>query len=81
MATENFHFNYFLPNSFNNNQQCSAANFTSFYSFEYGNCFTFNSGFDALNDVQDILNTTKPGYNYGLQLELFVGKCQLLVLL
>lgn len=37
------------------------SNFTSFYDKTYGNCFTFNSGF---NDTE-VLRTAKPGSVYG----------------
>ena len=47
---------------------CFPDNFTYFHSFEFGACFSFNSG---LNSPIQKLN--QAGEKYGLQLELFAG--------
>lgn len=44
---------------------CSGADFTRFYSYDHGNCYTFNSS--------RISKKTLTGTRYGLQLELFTG--------
>jgi hypothetical protein len=53
-----------------NKANCNSTSFSSFLSYNYGNCYTFNSG---VNLNEDILKTSKVGHNYGLQLELVVG--------
>ncbi|XP_033107563.1 degenerin-like protein asic-1 [Anneissia japonica] len=50
---------------------CSPTNFTRFYHYRYGNCYTFNNG-----QLSSILTTNKPGPNYGLSLELFVDQSE-----
>ena len=50
-----------------NNQPCSESDFSWFYDFNYGNCYTFNS------NTTSIKKTSKAGPTYGLQLELFTG--------
>ncbi|CAH1794504.1 unnamed protein product [Owenia fusiformis] len=50
---------------------CSPRDFKRFYDvFEYGNCYTFNGIDDDATD--SIRNTTKPGKEHGLHLELFL---------
>ncbi|XP_022106897.1 degenerin mec-10-like [Acanthaster planci] len=46
---------------------CSPANFTSFYHYKFGNCYTFNSF-----RFGESLKTSRPGPLYGLTLELFL---------
>ena len=47
---------------------CFPDNFTYFHSFEFGACYSFNSGF---NSPVKIIN--QAGEKFGLQLELFAG--------
>ncbi|XP_067128430.1 amiloride-sensitive sodium channel subunit beta-2-like isoform X2 [Centruroides vittatus] len=47
-------------------QPCDHLNFTTFHTFLYGNCFTFNSG----QNGKDILRATTDGSMSGLHLEL-----------
>ncbi|XP_071964501.1 epithelial sodium channel subunit gamma-like [Antedon mediterranea] len=49
--------------------QCGPQNFTTFYHYQYGNCYTFNNGVE-----NPVLTTSRPGPNYGLSLELFVDQ-------
>jgi hypothetical protein len=49
-----------------NRENCDETNFTTFYDYNYGNCFTFNVG-------SQVLKTSKVGSGYGLVLELAVG--------
>lgn len=52
---------------------CSSYNFEwIFYSF-LGNCFSFNSGKDALGNSQTMKKISRAGTLNGLHLELFVG--------
>ena len=51
-----------------NKQICDSSNFTSFFDYNYGNCYTFNGG-----ENETILSTTQIGKNYGLELEVLTG--------
>ncbi|XP_071794566.1 acid-sensing ion channel 1-like [Asterias amurensis] len=55
-----------------NAKHCSPENFTMFYNYRYGNCFTFNSGRESTPK----LNVTKSGPNYGLSMELLIEQHQ-----
>lgn len=57
-----------------NGIKCDTRNFTSFYNYNFGNCYTFNSGYDQNGTKQDVLYIGNPGTDYGLQLELYAGK-------
>ncbi|XP_060082440.1 amiloride-sensitive sodium channel subunit alpha-like [Ylistrum balloti] len=48
-------------------KSCSPSNFSHFLHYKYGNCYTFNSGFN-----QSITETEKTGPIYGLTLELYL---------
>ena len=68
-----------------NDENClrnTSLDFTWYYSYKYGNCFTFNSGFTYLTDFPsettprvDLIAKTvkKPGVQFGLNLEMFAG--------
>lgn len=56
-----------LISCFFNGEKCSALDFTSTFTFEYGLCHTFN------RDPNKIKKTSKAGPNNGLSLELFIG--------
>ena len=36
-----------------------------YWSFEFGNCFQFNSGFNYTNQIVDLINVTRHGVDYG----------------
>lgn len=57
-----------LISCFFNGVECNSSDFYYFYTFDYGNCFTFNS---ALNG--NTHTTSKTGPRTGLSLELFTG--------
>ena len=48
---------------------CDSNNFTSYFNYDYGNCYTFNGGADN----NDILKTSLTGSKYGLTLEILTG--------
>ncbi|OWF52765.1 Degenerin-like protein asic-2 [Mizuhopecten yessoensis] len=48
-------------------KSCSPSNFSHFIHYKYGNCYTFNSGFNST-----IAETEKSGPVYGLALELYL---------
>lgn len=58
-----------------NGIECDETNFTSFINVDYGICYTYNYKNNQHNSTR---NTAKIGPNYGLQLELFIGKCRML---
>lgn len=50
-------------------EECNASNFEWYHSYEFGNCYKYNSG------VRYPLKTvSKPGWKNALQLEIFVGQ-------
>jgi hypothetical protein len=52
-----------------NKEICDSSNFTSYFNYDYGNCYTFNGG----DNKNDILKTTLIGSKYGLTLEILTG--------
>jgi hypothetical protein len=48
---------------------CDSSSFTTYFNYDYGNCYTFNGG--AGNN--EILNTSLAGSKYGLTLEILTG--------
>ncbi|CAF1004836.1 unnamed protein product [Brachionus calyciflorus] len=58
-----------LVSCYFNGEKCDSSNFTKFYTFEYGNCFTYNKN----DNEHKIHKTSRYGTNSGLTLELFTG--------
>jgi hypothetical protein len=56
-----------------NNIYCSTADFEYFYTYQFGNCYRFNSGKNSTNDKVKLKKATNPGLKNALRLELFVG--------
>ena len=56
-----------LISCYYNDIECKSEDFTYFHSFEYGNCYTFNS------NKRHSRMTSKFGLSSGLSVELFVG--------
>ena len=56
-----------LISCFYNNIQCKASDFQLVFTFEYGNCYTFN------NKIKSLKKTKISGIGTGLELELFSG--------
>ena len=57
-------------------KRCDKVDFSQTYSFDYGNCFTFNS---ADNIDRQIKREVLTGLDYALKLELFAGlDCKLI---
>ena len=66
---------------------CDARNFRYYYTYEYGNCYMFNTGqaltrlcltpastlHPAVSDPNQVQMSTQPGSSNGLQLQLNVG--------
>lgn len=57
-------------------KQCNSNDFKWFYHYWFGNCYTFNSGFDSNENKIEVLKTTTPGYIYGLVIELFMDNSE-----
>jgi hypothetical protein len=56
-----------------NNKVCNKSDFEYFYTYQYGNCYKFNSGLNSVNQAVDKKTATNPGLKDALRLELFVG--------
>jgi hypothetical protein len=56
-----------------NLKKCDSNNFTWSYDPWFGNCYTFNSGFDANGSKVDLEKSIIAGYKFGLQLTLYVN--------
>ena len=52
---------------------CNYSDFKYFYNPLYGNCYTFNSGFFDNGTERKIETVSSNGYNYGLQIALYLG--------
>jgi hypothetical protein len=53
--------------------QCTADDFLWSYDSYYGNCYSFNSGFNSTGHPQPLKYSTLAGYSYGLALDLYVN--------
>lgn len=62
-----------LLSCFYNGIRCYPSDFTWFYSFEYGNCYTFNAKLDSNGTQVPARFTSKTGPASGLTIEIFVG--------
>jgi hypothetical protein len=65
-----FNFNVWLTSCYYNGIECDDKNFYKWYSFDYGNCYTFNY---LSTSNATIRQTSKTGRENGLSLELFRG--------
>jgi hypothetical protein len=52
---------------------CTDEDFTWYFSYDHGNCFQFNSGFNNYKETIPIRNSSKPGGYYGLKLYFVLG--------
>jgi hypothetical protein len=55
------------------NRGCDSSDFRWIFLPKYGNCFSFNSGFDSFGNKTDAKKVIAVGSDGGLTLELFVG--------
>ena len=55
-----------------NQENCDYKNFKWYYDLNYGNCFSFNSGYDESDKELKILENLKPGPKNGLKLQFFL---------
>ena len=56
-----------------NGQHCSGTDFKWQWDPFYGNCYVFNSGYNASGVSVDYRESLLPGLNFGLSLVLYVG--------
>ena len=62
-----YSINDLLVSCYFNGLPCNSNDFTWFYDYNYGNCYTFNA------NASSVQTTSKAGPTNGLQLELFAG--------
>jgi hypothetical protein len=56
-----------------NFQRCTSADFSWVFDKIYGNCYKFNSGFNATGHKVNLKTSSLSGFSYGLQLDLYVN--------
>ena len=56
-----------------NGKKCTHLDFSWSFDDFYGNCFSFNSGYDLNGIRQDLKESTVAGPEYGLKLEVYVN--------
>ena len=54
-------------------QPCLIKDFEYYHSYEYGSCYSFNSGRNFEVKKNEILKSKRAGTKFGLQLELYIG--------
>jgi hypothetical protein len=58
-----------------NNHACNPSDFTWMYSLDFGNCYQFNTGFNAVTgEKEPIEESYMPGSRSGLRLMFFLGE-------
>lgn len=68
-----YDIDYMLLTCFFNDKPCNSSDFIWRYDFNYGNCYTFNSGYDKNGNKVAIRKITEPGSDRSFKLELFLG--------
>ena len=68
-----FDIDYMLLTCFFDDIPCDSNDFIWIYDYEYGNCFTFNSGRDEAGNKIDIKKITESGSDKSFRLEIFLG--------
>ncbi|CAF0708691.1 unnamed protein product [Brachionus calyciflorus] len=68
-----FEIDFMLLTCFYNDKPCNASDFVWVYDFDFGNCFTFNSGNDQKGNKVPIRLMNEPGSDRSFKLELFLG--------
>jgi hypothetical protein len=66
-------FGNILKYCFFNGEKCSSRNFIWLWDPIYGNCYVFNSGFNACGHAINYQESLLPGSHFGLQLLVYVG--------
>ena len=73
VKTLGYSLEYMLLTCQYNNNDCSSKDFVWRYDFNYGNCYTFNSGFDLNGQKIPIKKISEAGSDKSFKLELFLG--------
>ena len=68
-----YSFNATLLTCYFNNVACNESDFVTFYDFQYGNCFTFNSGYDNNGNRVSIKKISEDGSDHSFRFEIFLG--------
>ena len=64
---------HMLLSCFFNGKSCNTSDFALTWNDLYGNCYTFNNGFDFYGNTKSIEYTSVPGPEFGLKLEILTG--------
>ena len=62
-----------------NDESCDTTDFTWPFDRHYGNCFSFNSGFNLNGSKVELKKSTLAGPDHGLQLTLYVNMYEKLI--
>ena len=68
-----FQLEYMIITCMFDGVNCNLTNIKKNYNPKFGNCYTFNSGFDKYGNNVSILKVGEPGSVHGLRLQLFLG--------
>ena len=72
-ANLGFTLDYMLLNCQFNGYSCNQSDFITTYNYDYGNCFTFNSGYDSNGSQIPIKQISEAGSDKSFKIELFLG--------
>ena len=62
-----------LLNCYFDSMPCTADDFYWFYDSVHGNCYTWNKGINSKGQNKEILNSSRAGELFGLNIEFFIG--------
>jgi hypothetical protein len=68
--------NDILISCYFDNTECSSSDFTYTFDLMYGNCYTFNSGFNENGTKVNLKESLIPGSLHGLKLNIYVNVYQ-----
>jgi hypothetical protein len=68
-----FSLDYMLLTCQFNGYSCNKSDFITRYNYDYGNCFTFNSGYDSNGNQIPIKQISEAGSDKSFKIELFLG--------
>jgi len=68
-----FSLDYMMLTCQFNGYTCNTSDFITTYNYDYGNCYTFNSGFDSNGNKMPIKQISEAGSDKSFKLELFLG--------
>ena len=68
-----FSLDYMMLTCQFNGYSCNKSDFITTYNYDYGNCFTFNSGYDSNGNQIPIKQISEAGSDKSFKIELFLG--------